>query len=306
MLVFDAFVPPAAGPSLPERTSSFGATVDGNWLCVYGGHVARTHNYSVESVSGRFSRLNRQTKRWEELPAGTSLQGLNLVTYIGKVCRVGGMQPRNKRGEPTDNHSVAESACYNPQSSQWEKLPDLPEARSSHDVAVVGDQLIVTGGWNMRGPQASVWAKLTLILDLKNPSAGWREVSQPFVRRALITAVHGGRMFVIGGIQKSGKVSRDVNIYDPAKDRWTTGPELPGADLNGFAAAAAVHRGKLYVSVGHRSLFVLDEGRSLWTDAGRGTPRVAHRMVSWDDELLIAGGASKSNNFDLVERASIP
>ena len=306
MLVFDAYAQPAVGRPLPEKTSSFGAVADAGWLYVYGGHVARTHNYSTESVSGRFSRLRQDTGVWEELPAGTPLQGLNLAAHGGRVCRVGGMTPRNKPGEKTDNHSVAEAACYQPAQRAWQPLPPLPEARSSHDVAVIGDRLIVSGGWMLRGAEPTLWAKTTLILDLKNPAAEWVSVPQPFERRALVTAVHGGRMYVIGGITPSGKVSTDVDIYDPAKSVWTKGPALPGTEMNGFAPAAAVHGGKLFASVADGSLYALDDAHSRWTDAGRSAARLAHRMVSLGDSLVIAGGAVKGGNLDLVERVPVP
>ena len=42
---------------LPEATSSFGAAALDGWLYVYGGHVVRTHAYSTDSMSGRFSRI---------------------------------------------------------------------------------------------------------------------------------------------------------------------------------------------------------------------------------------------------------
>ena len=65
-------------------------------------------------------------KTWEELPGGPGLQGMNLASYGGKVYRVGGMEPRNKPGDPTDNHSVADVACFDPEMGKWESLPPLP------------------------------------------------------------------------------------------------------------------------------------------------------------------------------------
>lgn len=56
----------------------------------------------------------------------------------------------------------------------------------------------------MRGKESPVWAKTTLVLDLSRPSSGWTAVPQPFERRALVAAVHQGRMYVIGGITQPG------------------------------------------------------------------------------------------------------
>jgi hypothetical protein len=305
MLVFDSL--PQAQPVAPlsEKTSSFGAATSGDWLYVYGGHVARTHSYSTASVSGRFSRRKVAGGEWENLPEATPLQGLNLVAYAGKVCRVGGMQPRNAPKTKADTHSVAEAACFAGESKRWEQLPALPAPRSSHDVAIIGDQLIVTGGWTMRGAEASIWAKTTLLLDLKNPAAGWREVSQPFERRALVTTVRNGKMYVIGGITPSGRVSTEVDIYDPAANTWSKGPALPGADMNGFAPAAAERQGTVFVSTGDGSLFGLEADGSQWRRVGGTSPRLAHRMVASQDGLILLGGAAKGGNLDLVEKIEV-
>ena len=115
MVVFDAYAQPPRGIPLPEKTSSLGAASAGGWLCVYGGHTARTHSYSIGSVSGRFQRVRSADSSWETLPAGTPPQGLNLAAYQNKVCRVGGMAPQNKAGEKTDNRSVPEAACFDPE-----------------------------------------------------------------------------------------------------------------------------------------------------------------------------------------------
>lgn len=305
MLVFDSLAQPETVTPLPEKTSSFGATVDGEWLYVYGGHIAQTHSYSQASVSGQFSRRKLAGGAWQPLPAATPLQGLNLVAHAGKVCRVGGMQPRNPQGQKTDIHSVAEVACFDGVSGTWAPLPPLPMPRSSHDVAVVGNQLIVTGGWNLRGAEPSAWAKNTLLLDLHNPAAGWREVAQPFERRALVTAVWNGRVYVIGGITPSGKVSTDVDVYDPVTNVWTKGPALPGDAMSGFAPAAAVLQNKLYASTGDGNLFVLNTAGEPWQRVGRSAQRLAHRMVPTDGALLILGGAAKGNNLDLTERLAV-
>ena len=218
---------------------------------------------------------------------------------------MGGMQPRNQPGEKAANYSIAEVACFANSSRTWQPLPALPEPRSSHDVAVIGDRMIVTGGWTLQGAGPTLWAKTTLVLDLKDSAAGWRAVPQPFERRALVTAVHEGRMYVIGGITPSGKVSTGVDVFDPATNTWSKGPSLPGAEINGFAPAAAVHGGKLYASVGDGSLFVLDGVKNRWIDAGQAAPRLAHRMVSTGDTLLILGGAVKGLNLDLVEKLAV-
>ena len=64
---------------------------------------------------------------------------------------MGGMQPKNAPGEAADNNSLTECARFDPKTNKWEQLSALPAGRSSHDVVVVGDNLVVVGGWNMKG-----------------------------------------------------------------------------------------------------------------------------------------------------------
>src|SRR5262245_8757145 len=104
---------PPAYPPLPKGVSSFGAVEADGFIYVYGGHAGKAHTYSNESNLGTFLRLpvGGGTK-WEELPGGPRLQGLNLAAVEGKVYRVGGMEARNKPGDKQDLHSVATVAVY--------------------------------------------------------------------------------------------------------------------------------------------------------------------------------------------------
>lgn len=291
---------------MPQATASFGSAVEGDWLYVYGGHVSPTHTYFKEAVTGRFDRMRLTGEPvWESLPAGSPSQGLNLAAYQGRVFRVGGMQPRNEKSKPADNHSLAEVAAYNTKTGNWEALPQLPEARSSHDVVVIGGKLIIVGGWNMKGKDPSVWANTLNILDLSSAKPEWKEVPQPFERRALMAAAYEGKMYVIGGIDPKNQVLRAVSIFDPVTSTWTEGPELPKGPLLGFAPAAGLHQGRLYVSVGDGTLLRLSANGKEWEIAGASSPRIAHRLASRGNDILLVGGASKGHNSDFVEAVRV-
>jgi hypothetical protein len=293
--------------TLPQATASFGAVASDGWLYVYGGHVSPTHNYFVGAVSGRFDRLRLTGEPvWEELPGGPAAQGLNLTVYKGKILRVGGMTPRNEKGTPSDNISIADAARFDPSTKKWEALPSLPEPRSSHDLVVIGDQLFVTGGWNMTGrDKDNEWAKTTLVLDLAAKTPAWSSIPQPFERRALMAAALDGKMYVIGGINAKEAVETTVSIYDPKTKAWTNGPKLPEGENLGFAPATGVHQGSLYVSVADGSLLRLNKAGTLWEKAGITTPRLAHRLASRGDSVLVIGGANDGKNSDLIEAVAI-
>lgn len=293
-------------PQLPEPTSSFGAVACDGFVYVYGGHVARTHKYDTAAVSGRFSRLKLDGgMKWEELPAGPALQGMNLATYDGKVFRIGGMQPKNAPGTKTDTQSVADCARFNAVTNKWEPLPSLPQPRSSHDVAVVGDKLYVFGGWWMQGAKGEAWPAEGLVLDLKDPAARWQAIPQPFQRRALIAAVNGTKIYVIGGFTADSEPKRTVDVFDTVTAKWLTGPDLPAEDQNGFAPAACAFEGKVFASVGDGSLFRLSGSGDTWEKVTTTTPRIVHRLVPWGQQILVLGGAAKGGNLDLVESVNL-
>jgi len=303
MLVFDAPAPHAGGetessseaatlPAMPEATSSFGSAVANGWLYVYGGHVSPTHNYSTDAVSGKFHRMRLDGgSGWEELPAGPGLQGMNLAAHNGMIYRVGGMAPQNAPGDPTDNRSVADAARFNPEANRWEALPSLPEPRSSHDVAVLGDKLFVLGGWTMQAGGKEDWLETSLVMDLSSDAPVWEPIEQPFQRRAFMAAAYRGRVYVVGGFSSKSEVMRTVSIYDPESGEWSEGPELPEhGRTTGFAPAAGVHDGRLYVSIDDGTLLRLSKSGGEWEVAGKTTPRLAHRLASSADAVLVPMG----------------
>ncbi len=287
--------------TLPEPTSSFGAAAAGGWLYVYGGHVSPQHSYFKEAVSGNFARVSLTGDPvWETLPAGPAVQGMNLAAHRSGIYRVGGMQPRNERGQPSDNHSIAGVARFNLATKKWEDLPPLPQPRSAHDVAVVGDQLIVVGGWTLAG-KTDVWRDTVEVLDVSSKAPVWTSAPQPFQRRALMTAALDGKVYVIGGMNAKQQVERTVSIFDPKTKTWAHGPELPKGALLGFAPAAGLHEGRLYVSLGDGSLLRLNAAKNGWEKAGESSPRIAHRLASRGHSILLIGGAAKGKMIDVVE-----
>ncbi len=291
-------------PAMPEAFSSFGAAVADGHVYVYGGHVGKTHTYSTEAVTGKFRRLNIGDPRaWEELPGGVGLQGLALVSHGGKLYRIGGMQPRNKPDEAADNVSIATVAVFDPKLGKWASLPDLPSGRSSHDATVVGDKIVVVGGWQMNGQgQKSVWPEHALVLDLAKKPLQWESIKQPFQRRALNVAAVEDKIYVVGGMGPDG-TDKGVDILDLKTRQWSHGPALPGPARNGFTPAVCANDGKLYVSPSDGKLYRLNDKNDAWQEIGvLEKQRLVHRMVSVrPGQLLVLGGASRDGNVAQVE-----
>lgn len=292
-------------PNMPEAFSSFGAAVADGYVYVYGGHVGKTHTYSTEAVTGKFRRLSIANPKsgWEELPAGPAIQGLALVAHRGQIYRIGGMQPQNKPGEKGDNRSLDSVARFDPKTMKWTELPALPAGRSSHDAAVVGDLLVVVGGWNMGGGRSGNYHETALVMDLSKDSLTWTSMPQPFKRRALNVASLDGKVFVVGGMTWENEIEKTVDALDPKTGKWTSVPSLPGVIMNGFTPAACVQGGKLYASPADGKVYRLSDAGDSWSEvAVLADKRLVHRIVPWgEDKLLAIGGASKGGNLSKIE-----
>ena len=264
--------------------NSFGGAVLGKWLYVYGGHVGQTHRFGVEPTAKHFRRLDLEDRiTWEELPMGQDLQGVALVSDGKALYRTGGMAATNKPGDEPDMHSVADFARFDPETKAWSGLAPMPEPRLTHDAAIVGRTLYVVGGWTMKGESDDAsFPETTLAFDLDQPDSGWRAIPQPFRRRALSAAEHGGRLYVLGGLNGGGRdVDRRVNIYDPKANSWSRGPDLPpGGRAEGFGTAAFEVEGRLHVSGMSGRIYRLAEAGGAWEAIGAWSqPRITHRLL---------------------------
>jgi N-acetylneuraminic acid mutarotase len=295
-------------PDLPKAFSSFGAVVVGDDVYVYGGHAGKAHSYSLETTLGDFRRLNlKNPTRWEELPAGPPVQGTAVVAHGTKIYRIGGMQPQNSKQGKTNIISLASVSAFDVKEGKWADIAPLPEARSSHDAVVVGDTLLVFGGWQLKGSsKESEWLNHGVSLDLTNPQAKWEVIKQPFSRRALTMASFDGKAYVIGGMGANG-MEQTVNIYDPKSKEWSTGPTVPGGKMNGFTASSAVANGNLYLTPYDGKVFRLSAKKDAWEEVGKlEQSRFVARMVAGaKDTLVVIAGASQDGMLANLEGVNI-
>lgn len=294
---------------LPEAIASFGTAIHNGYLYVYGGHTGTTHSYSLSGHTKGFFRINLQKfETWEPLSSDSPLQGLALVADKTGVYRIGGMTARNKENEKEDLHSVAEVAKFDPDSQKWTALPPLPVPRSSHRAAMVDGKIYVFGGWTIDGDQTkATWPKGGLVLDLSASKPVWKEVDQPFRRRALDVVQFKGKIWVIGGLLAEGGISSRIDIFDPAKGTWTVGPNVPGPVANGNGIAAAAVGNHLFIGGMTGIVYSLSDSGEGWKQVGKmPTPRIHHRLEAINEEqLILVAGATRSGHLKDVTKLSV-
>ena len=317
--------------NLPQPVTSFGAAVLNDAVYTYGGHTGDAHSYSNKEQGNRLMKLSLKSGEWESLAEGPGLQGLALVAHGNRLYRVGGFSAMNKEGEDHDLWSQSDVACFDPADGKWHELPALPERRSSHDAAVVGDSIYVVGGWAMKGEGDSAWHTTAWKLDLTSQPLRWQPIAAPpFQRRALAAAAHNGKLYAIGGMQEEGGPTTKTAVYDPASNKWSEGPALvvqdeakpegkssgesskdsgqrrnmSGGMMTGFGASAFATGGHLYATTVQGTLQRLSEDGSKWEVIGKTpTGRFFHRLLPLDDQrLIVVGGSNMSvGKYEEVE-----
>jgi len=300
-------------PPMPQPATSFGAAMADGWLYVYGGNTGNAHEFNRECVKGDFFRLQLPAgAAWEKLPGGVGLLSSALVSYRGKIIRLGGMNARNEKGAKNDLHSIADVLRYDPETQRWEALPPLPEPRSSHDAAIFGHTLYVGGGWILAGDDNedvhAKWHDTLLSLDLDAPEKGWHTQPHPFQRRALAAVAQGGRVWFMGGIDPEGELSRAVDWFEPASGKWGKGIDLPPGAMGGFGIAATEQGGRLYVSPMSGKVSRLSADGSQWEEITQLHPaRFFHHLLPIPDGRLVAvGGSNRQGHVAELELVALP
>lgn len=288
----------------PKGMTSFGAAVSEGQVFVMGGKSGRAHSYarSYQNRDVFCLNLSKGGSNWQTVGETLGLQGLAVVSHQNMLYRVGGLEARNQEGEDHDLHSVADVLQFDPNKQTWQKMPSLPEGRSSFDACVAGDKLYVVGGWQMRGDMSSQWAEDVLVLDLNEPESGWNRIDAPFRTRALAVREYMGQLVVVGGIDEEGGPSEAVNILDLKTNKWMAGPDVPvEGRMRAFGCSAVVLGDHFLVSTYDGEIFRLIEDGKGWEKVHQlENGRFFHQMIPVSESrFALIGGSHMSHGSQL-------
>ncbi|MGI9473934.1 MAG: Kelch repeat-containing protein [Rubripirellula sp.] len=170
------------------------------------------------------------------IPATRRRGGAGAVYHQGKIYLVGGITNGHIDGfQPWLD-------AYDPQTGDWEILPDAPHARDHFQAVVVGDQLYSPAGRTTSQKTKEVFSRTLTPIDVYDfGSQSWLPPSQsPSIPtpRAGNMAMAWKRELVLGGGESGGRkpAHDEVEAWNVDTGQWRTWPHLQrGRHGSGFA-----------------------------------------------------------------------
>jgi N-acetylneuraminic acid mutarotase len=195
-------------------------------------------------------------------------------------------------------HWSARCDLFNPASGNWQAGPVLPAPRADSAVAHVAGEVLFLGGTSDGVALAEVWSFRDFAWHTKP------DMRLPAPRSYAQAAVHGGSLYVLGGLEKAGDIAsarRQVWVWrlDRPREGWQHVTDIPEPARSNYAFA--VMDGKAYLfggvapeGAGFRNLsqsWSYDLNANEW-EALPDVPQAtrAWSAVTWDGEILLLGG----------------
>ena len=220
-----------------------------------------------------------------------------VVTYKGEVVVMGGWIPKG-----SDPSAQVSNRVFALREGRWVQLPSLRRPRAAGAAAVVGDQIVVTGG------QANdKLVDTTEVFDGKQ----WKEVAaMPTPREHLAAVSDGHYLYAVGGRNLGpDKNSAALERYDPANNTWQRLPDMPTARGGLGAAIVAGHLFAVGGETPTRALGTVqsyDIARKDWSRApSMRTPRHGIAVAAIGRSLYALGGAPHPGHASAVGTAEV-
>ena len=232
-------------------------------------------------------------------PAPAVLAAHVTAVHGGKIYVFGGADPR---GACCSDAAYA----YDPAANEWATKRPMPQMSAFNGAHSIGDTIYVVAGSAIR-PDNKLYA-YNPITDEWSPRA-----ARPLYRSRFASAVVNDRLYVIGGTGPIGndpmllptEIMSEVEVYDPATDRWSTAAPLPMALTQ---SRACVFDDQIYVFGGANvssyqpSILTYNTTSNSWSaKSPMPITRYAFDCATTEDAVYIIGGFAYAPGGGLLD-----
>lgn len=249
-------------------------------------------------ISSDVNKYDTSTDKWtKEATMPTPRATAFAVAINNKIYILGG---RNSGG------ILNKVEIYDTKSRSWQAGKPMSSPRWAHMATVVNGKIYVIGGISGTGSSRRSLNQME-IYDPDNNA--WSEGPPLPTSKQGGTAVSlGGKVYVIGGrtgAGDTGYATKTVDIYDPLKNSWSSGKEMPQARTG---TQSVVIKDKIYVIGGAaggtptNSIDVYDPAAGTWNKAASmKRARTGHCASSVGDRIYIIGGATEMSAAGIID-----
>ena len=257
-------------------------------------------------VLSHFAMETAAANEWQvisELP--TQRKGFSTAVVEGKIYLIGGTLFENEQDGPFGMSLVE---VYDPETNTWQRVADMPTARTGTRAAVVDGKIYVLAGKAAKDNQA-VNFKTWKVVEMYDPQTDtWVRKQNMSRRRASFgIGVVAGKIYAIGGnIHPGDRKPEDprrvdlVEVYDPATDTWAKRADMP---TQRKSVRASVIRDTIYAIGGSGwppdgaggpflgTIEVYEPRINRWTKRpDMLNPRIVFFSVVIDEKIYLIGG----------------
>ncbi|NXG78994.1 KLHL9 protein, partial [Baryphthengus martii] len=196
-------------------------------------------------------------------------------------------------GRTANNCVCSEMWAADQSCSTWHKVGDLCVPVYNHCVAIINDFLFIIGGQCKFDPTGKQPSNEVFRFDPRNTS--WLQVASMLERRTRFYAdVLSGHIFAVGGGTLLGTLTRTMELYRPADNKWELAAPFPTPIAD---HAGTTHKGILYISGGFSGGKTLRDTYSYlprlrrWiNNSAMAFTRCDHGMATVRDKIFCIGG----------------
>jgi N-acetylneuraminic acid mutarotase len=215
---------------MPTPRIGFGIAVYKNKIYVIGGAVGVDPSGNGNAlITTANEAYDPATDTWEtKAPLPTPRHGLTASAANGKIYTISGIE-HNDNSYRGLNYGSVKNEVYDPETNTWTTKPAIPNGVLHAVSAAVGDKIYVLGGAEVSiaiiGPSS-----FNQVYDTKQET--WTLASPvPVGFEAAAGVAFGGftskRICVFGGLNFLYEPCNLTQIYNPDKNVWVTGAQMP-------------------------------------------------------------------------------